>query len=25
VLDPATLSILGWERENAAILRWNLR
>ncbi|CAM8658261.1 phoE Broad specificity phosphatase PhoE and related phosphatases [Acidimicrobiia bacterium] len=25
VLDPATLSILGWERENAAILQWNLR
>jgi broad specificity phosphatase PhoE len=25
VLDPATLSVLGWERENAAILRWNVR
>jgi probable phosphoglycerate mutase len=25
VLDPATLSVLGWERENAAILQWNLR
>lgn len=23
VLDPATVSILGWERDNAAVLRWN--
>jgi broad specificity phosphatase PhoE len=24
VLDPATLCVLGWERENAVILKWNL-
>lgn len=24
VLDTATISVLGWERETAAILRWNL-
>jgi probable phosphoglycerate mutase len=25
VLDPATLSLLGWERETPAVLRWNSR
>ena len=25
VLDPATLGVLGWERETPAILRWNTR
>ena len=25
VLDPATLSLLGWERETPALLRWNDR
>ena len=25
ILDPATLSILGWERETPAILQWNSR
>lgn len=25
VLDPATVSLLGWERETPAVLRWNSR
>jgi probable phosphoglycerate mutase len=23
VLEPATVSVLGWERENAVVVRWN--